>query len=50
MLIALTIVCEYIGRLHDHIKRRPDFIIELIISKCQIIEDFDTINSGKAIP
>lgn len=45
LLISLTIVCEYIGRLHDHIKKRPDFIIESIVRAGEIIDDFYKINS-----
>lgn len=45
MLSALTIVCEYIGRIHEQIKRRPDYIIESIIIGGQIVDDIDNLKS-----
>ncbi len=43
LLLSLTIVSEYIARLHEQIKRRPDFIIELIIKDGREIRDFHEI-------
>ena len=45
MLLALTIVCEYIGRIHEQIKRRPDYIIESIIIKGKMVDDIEGIQS-----
>jgi len=45
MLSTLTIVCEYIGRIHEQIKRRPDFIIESIIIDEQVIADLEGIQT-----
>ncbi len=45
MLLALTIVCEYIGRIHEQIKHRPDYIIEFIIQDGEVIEDIDRLTA-----
>jgi len=45
LLLSLAIISEYVGRLHEQVKRRPDFIIESIIRDGKLIDDFKELRA-----
>ena len=44
-MIIIEIHVEYIGRIHEQIKHRPDYIVESIIIDGHMVDDIEGLKS-----
>jgi len=42
LLLAVIVICEYVGRIHAQVKKRPEYLVETLIKNGEVNNFFDS--------